>query len=207
MIPSRRGGGTYGYLRGPQPVTVYMIVVQGTSFVILTDPVKLIIPSGTNSVTSGNLHLHHAEAAREFKEWINLELAGKNQITEAVSKTFLARVFDRNRGFTHQRVRDIVTHLFTEYRQVENQDLVGNCSKLSEPWDANRPFQELVQRVQEIQEFANDRGRTIADEDIVENYLHARVVHERVNCVDNIFVGDCPPSVVRELLDFLDPLH
>ena len=51
---------------------------------------------------------------------------------------------------------------------MENQYLVGNRSKLSEPWDANRPFQKLVQRVQEIQEFANDGGQTIADEDIVD---------------------------------------
>ena len=35
----------------------------------------------------------------------------------------------------------------------------------------------------------------------------ARVIHERVNCVDDIFVGDRPPSVVRKFLDFLDPLH
>ena len=39
---------------------------------------------------------------------------------------------------------------------------------MSEPWDANRPFQELLQRVQEIQELADDGGRTIADEDIVD---------------------------------------
>ena len=50
---------------------------------------------------------------------------------------------------------------------MEYQDLVGNCSKLSELWDANRPFQELVQGVQEIQEFANDGGRTITNEDTV----------------------------------------
>ena len=50
---------------------------------------------------------------------------------------------------------------------MDKQDLVGKCAKLSEPWDVNMPFQELVQRVQEIQEFANDGGRTIADEDIV----------------------------------------
>ena len=61
----------------------------------------------------------------------------------------------------------IVTHLLTEYRQVDKQDLVGNRAKLSEPWDAKRPFQELVQRVQEIQEFANDGGQTIANKDIV----------------------------------------
>ena len=65
-------------------------------------------------------------------------------------------------------MRDIVTHLFTEYGQVENQDLVRNLSKLSKPWDANRPFQELVQQVQEIQEFANNGGRKIANEDIVD---------------------------------------
>ena len=65
-------------------------------------------------------------------------------------------------------MRDIVTHLFREYIQVENQDLHGNRAKLSEPWDANRPFQELVQRVQEIQEFEDDRGQMISDEDIVD---------------------------------------
>ena len=65
-------------------------------------------------------------------------------------------------------MREIVTHLFTDYGQVENQELVGNRAKLSEPWDANRPFHELVQRVQEIQEFANDRGKKIADKYIVD---------------------------------------
>ena len=35
----------------------------------------------------------------------------------------------------------------------------------------------------------------------------ACTIHERVNCVDNIFIGDCPPSVVRKRLDCQDPLH
>ena len=39
---------------------------------------------------------------------------------------------------------------------------------MSEPWDANRLFQELVQQVQEIQEFANNGGRKISNEDIVD---------------------------------------
>ena len=92
-------------------------MAPGTSFVIPPNPGQLNIPSGTNIVTSGNLHHDHTEAAREFKEWINLERAGEKQTAEAVSKIFLARVFDRNRGFSHLRARDIVTHLFTEYRE------------------------------------------------------------------------------------------
>ena len=35
----------------------------------------------------------------------------------------------------------------------------------------------------------------------------ARVIHERVNRVDNIFVGNRLPSIVQKFLDFLDPLH
>ena len=86
---------------------------------------------------------------RNFKEWVNLERAGKKQIAEAVSKTFLSEFFDRNWGFTYLCVRDIIAYLFTEYGQVEYQDLVGNFSKLLELRDANRPFQGLVQCVQD----------------------------------------------------------
>ena len=67
-IPSRRGGGTYCYIGCLQPDAVYAIAVPGTSFVIPAYPGQLIIPSGTNIVTSGNLHCDHAEAAKEFKE-------------------------------------------------------------------------------------------------------------------------------------------
>ena len=81
-------------------------------------------------------------------------------------------------------MRDIIAHLFTAYGQVENQDLVGNCSKLSQPWDAIRPIQELMQRVQEIQEFANDGGRTITNEDTV-NTIYTLVYNT------GLFYDDC----------------
>ena len=154
-IPSSRGGGTYGYLGGLQSDAVYPLVAPETLFIIPPDPFQIITQTGTNSVTSGKLHRDHTEVAREFKEWVNLERAGKKQIDEAFIKTFLAGVFDCNRGLSHLQVRDIITHLFMEYGQVENQDRVGNWSKLLEPWDTNRPFQELVKWVQEIQEFRN----------------------------------------------------
>ena len=62
-----------------------MIVAPGTSFDILPDPGQLVIPSGTNSVTLVNLHRDHAEAAREFKEWVNLECAEKKKIVEVIA--------------------------------------------------------------------------------------------------------------------------
>ena len=166
LIPSRRGGGTYCYLWCLQPYAVYAIIAPGTAFFIPPYTGPLIIPSGTHIVTSGNLQCNHAESAREFKEWINLERAGKKTNRGSSEQNISGRSIWPQFGIRPSRVRYIIAHLFTEYGQVEYQDLVGNRSKLSEPWVANRPFQELVQRVQEIQEFANDGGRTISDEDI-----------------------------------------
>ena len=76
-IPSRRGGGTYSYLGGLKPDAVYVIVAPGTAFVIPPDPFPLVIPSGKNSFTSWNLNRDHYKAVKEFKEWVNLERAGK----------------------------------------------------------------------------------------------------------------------------------
>ena len=76
-IPSRIGGGTYSYLGGLQPNTVYKILSSVTAFVIPPYPGPFVIPSGTNSVTSGNLNIDHSKAVREFNEWVNLEHAGK----------------------------------------------------------------------------------------------------------------------------------
>ena len=76
-IPSRRVGGTYGYLVGLQPDAFYAIIAPVTAFIIPPNPGPLVIASGTNSVTSGKLNCCHSEAVREFKEWVNLERAGK----------------------------------------------------------------------------------------------------------------------------------
>ena len=76
-IPSRRGGGTYGYLGVLQSNAVYAIVAPGTAFIIPPDPGPLVIPAGNNSVNSGNLNRDHSKAVREFQEWVNLERAGK----------------------------------------------------------------------------------------------------------------------------------
>ena len=137
---------------------MYRTITPGTEFLTSPDPGPLIIRAGSTRVNSGNINRDHLEACREHKEWVNLDCAGKKEITESVTKTFLAGVFDQNRVFAHISVREIIAHLFAEYVQVEYQNLVGNRSKLADPWDKNRPFQEIVQQFQEIKEFTNDGG-------------------------------------------------
>ena len=61
---------------------------------------------------------------------------------------------------------------------------MGYRFKLDDPWDANLPFQELVQRVHKIQEFATDGGSTIPDNDIV--YTMYTIVYNT-----GLFYDDC----------------
>ena len=67
-IPSRRGGGTYGYLRGLLLDAVYGTIALGTVFVTPPDPGPLVIPAGSTKINSGNLNQYHTEVCREHKE-------------------------------------------------------------------------------------------------------------------------------------------
>ena len=62
--------------------------------------------------------------------------------------------------------REILDHLFTNYGEILAHVLVENRVKLGEEWDPTTPFQNLVTKLQDIQEFSTDRGRSIAEVDI-----------------------------------------
>ena len=49
-IPSRRGGGIYGYLGGLVPDTVYGTISPGTAFLTPPDPGPLVIPTVSTNV-------------------------------------------------------------------------------------------------------------------------------------------------------------
>ena len=73
----------------------------------------------------------------------------------------MATKANKHRGFTGVGEVENLEHLFTNYGQIIAHDLVANGMKLVEEWDPNIPFQNLVTKVQDIQEFATDGGRSI----------------------------------------------
>ena len=104
----------YRYIRGLFSNAVYITIAPGTAFVTPPDSGPLAILTGCTNIKSFNLNRYHAEACKEHQEWVNLQRARKKQIAESVTKTFLEGVFDRNRGFAHIRVRDIIAYFFTD---------------------------------------------------------------------------------------------
>ena len=77
-IPSIRGGGTYGYLKGLLSDAMYVNIAPGTAFIMPPDPGPLVIQTVSTNINSENLNRYHSEACREHKEWVNLECVGKN---------------------------------------------------------------------------------------------------------------------------------
>ena len=61
LIPSRRGGGTYRYLRELLSHAVYGTIAPGTVFVSPPDPGPLVIPTGSTNINSVNLNRYYLE--------------------------------------------------------------------------------------------------------------------------------------------------
>ena len=66
-IPSRGGGGTYGYLRGLFSNAVYGTVAPGIEFLTPPDPGPLVILTGYTNTNLVNINRDHSEACREHK--------------------------------------------------------------------------------------------------------------------------------------------
>ena len=73
-----------------------------------------------------------------------------------------------NRGLNYLSPQAVLAHLFLDWGYLSQQDLVANRHRLNEEWDANRPFTDLIQRVQEIQEYARDGHHPISEHDVID---------------------------------------
>ena len=168
-VSTRRGGGSYGYLGAIVSPTLYFTLEPLNAFIIPPNPgLPPTIVHGTTAITSGNTLREWNEASREFKEWQNLEKAGKKQLTEAIPSGMLNGLKCHHRGFNRVTVRMMLDHVFQNFGQIDHQDLIANRARLIEEWDSNQPFSTLVQRVQAVQEYANDGGRPIGENDVID---------------------------------------
>ena len=128
----------------------------------------MTLEAGTTSVESNNQNRAYTENKRCYQELQSLEREYRNQIIESIPKEYMAAKANKHRGFTGVRAREILEHIFTIYGEILAQDIVANRVKLGEEWDPNTPFQTLVTKVQDIQEFATYGGRSIEEVDITD---------------------------------------
>ena len=164
-IPSVARGAENGYLGEIMANAAYSTVCA-TTFTVPADPGALTIEAGTTAVDSNHQNRTYTENKRCYQEWQSLEQACRNQLIKSIPKEYMEAKANKCRVLAGVRAREILEHLFTKYGAKLAQDLVENRVKMGVEWDPTTAFQNLVIKVQDIQEFATDGGRSIEEVDI-----------------------------------------
>ena len=168
-LSTPRGGGEYGYLGGIVSDTIYNTICPEHPFEAPANPGPApIIEQATTAVQSGNMIREWTEKTREWREWQSLERAAKKQLIEAIPSGMLQGIRCHHRGYNNVTAREMLTHVFNQYGNIDQQDILNNRARLTQEWDPNQPFSDLIQRVQAVQEYAADGYRPISERDVVD---------------------------------------
>jgi hypothetical protein len=124
-LPTTRGGGMHGYLGMVLSAPVYHTVTGGQVFVLPANPGNVI---NRNNPTAMQLRTH-AELLREWREYNNIELALKKQLTESLDPIYLRAVRDPYVGYNNRSLRELVAHLMTLYGNITPPELKDNDTR------------------------------------------------------------------------------
>ena len=117
-IPSTRGGGTNGHLGIILSPAVYT-TVSATAWINPTNPGGVpVIPPGTTAAQTGAIIRTHTEELREWREYNNVQLALKKQLLAAIDPIYLRAIRTRHIGFANRTIRELLTHLISEYGHI-----------------------------------------------------------------------------------------
>jgi hypothetical protein len=162
-LPTTRGGGMHGYLGMVLSAPVYHTVTGGQVFVLPANPGNVI---NRNNPTAMQLRTH-AELLREFREYNNIELALKKQLTESLDPIYLRAVRDPYVGYNNRSLRELVAHLMTLYGNITPPELKDNDTRFNAPWDPNTPFESLIDQIETAVEYADAGNQAYTPEQIV----------------------------------------
>ena len=81
----------------------------------------------------------------------------------AVQPVFLSPLVDQLEGFGLVFALQMIQHLFTSYRAIDEIDLEENAVKMMRPYDPTESLFCLIDQLEKGREFAHAGGQTIAD--------------------------------------------
>ena len=183
-VASNRGGGTNGYLGIILSPAVYA-TVSPTPFALPIYPgAQPIIPPGTTAANTSAIIRQHTEELREWREYINISAALRNQLIEAIDPIYLRSQRNRHTGYAGVSIRDLLQYLITTYGLITPLDLKKNNDQLNEQWDPNTPFEHLIDQIEEAVDYA-DAGNQPYTQDQVLNAAYTIIFNT------GMFFEDC----------------
>lgn len=163
------GGGQFGYLGMIMPDTTYADkqVERGDPIVPFTKPV---LPSDIPVTREEKLEFK--EIQQQLVNYNAMEGHLKKQIIQAVDRTYIAALADRQMGFTMISAKQLLAYIVKEYDTIDYDDLIENRAKLDSEWDITQPLKILWNRIDDIKAFANAGGQPIDDRTVMQATLN-----------------------------------
>jgi hypothetical protein len=169
-IPVELGGGLLGHLALTIPTPVYA-TLSNTPWV---DPVN---PGATPPVPQANAtaaqinanRYHHLENIKLFRTYNNVQSALKQQILAAVDDIYVRTLHNTNTGYAMVMTLQILTHLYTTYGKLTPMAMQENNRHFRNPYNPAKPFEMLVQQIEEAQDFAAAGNQAYTAQQIVSN--------------------------------------
>ena len=158
-VPTTLGGSNHGYLSLILSPAAYA-TISPTAFVEPTYPGQHpAIPAGTNAANTSTIIHRHTEDTQQWRELKNVSTALKNQLLSAIEDIYIQALRDRHVGYMNQSICNLLTHVFENYGNITQLELEDNDTKMRALWDPNKPFDCLVQQLEDGQDYADDGGQ------------------------------------------------
>jgi hypothetical protein len=156
-IPCHLGGGANGYLGAVLSAAAYAATIAPavTPFIIPVDPgPAAVVPVGSAAAVREQINNDFATAVKQFKEYDSVTKAIRKQIVGTVDETYIKPLKTRNNGYNAVPVDTMMSYLFTAYGNIDEQSVMLNEKKFTEPWDGSSPFENIIERIDECVDFA-----------------------------------------------------
>jgi hypothetical protein len=154
-VPSVLGGGAHGYLGVILTQEAYEAIAPGTPFVKPAQPpLQAVIPDGATAAQIGQAVRNHTEDVRQYREYINITMALRNQLTQAIEHVYLRSQYNEYVGYANKTPSELLTYIFRAYGRITPQELLDNNSNMTKPWDPSTPLEDLIDQIERATEIA-----------------------------------------------------
>ena len=129
--------------------TSVFITHCGTEFITPRNPsIHPVVPNpAPTAAILSEIVRTHKHQVRLFMEYHAVDRACKKLISELIPETFYKSLLSRIISFAKVTRLEILTHLITEYAELEKEDVQEIDRKMKEPISGETPFEEFVKQI------------------------------------------------------------
>ena len=155
-VPSTGGDGILGHLALTVTPAQYNLRSAGNvAFIAPVQPPQ--VPNHGNNPTAFTIaedNRLHKEAHARFRTYHDVDKALRNQLIAAVHPTYLSKLNDDMLGLGSRTCLELLTHLWTHYGAIKQDELEANTKKMMLPWNPPTPIEDLFTQLEDGVKFA-----------------------------------------------------